>query len=196
MQGLRLPLWIGTITVAWCLLANPVCAEPRRLSDGGDAKPRPLPARSQPASTPSTTPSRLPAQTSVWGSLIGLAVVVGGLLFASRWIRVHGPPGLRGLPNEAVEPLGQRVLSRGVAVHLVRCGSRMLVLGVGPDGIRTLSEITDPVEVDLLAGACRRRDEAVPGPSFAQMFSREAATTRPAEVRPRRSASYPEAVDA
>lgn len=197
VNGLRLPLLLCAIILVASVGAPSVSAEPRRITESGETRPRPLPARTQPSTTSTATPpSRTPSQTTVWGSLIGLAVVVGGLLFASRWIRVHGPPGLRGLPNEAVEPLGQRVLSRGVAVHLVRCGSRMLVLGVGPDGIRTLSEITDPVEVDLLAGACRRRDEAVPGPSFAQLFSREAAITRSTETRPRRSASYPEAVDA
>ena len=60
-----------------------------------------------------------------------------------------------------------------MAVHLVRCGSRMLVLGVGPDGVRTLAEISDPLEVDLLAGACRRRDESSAGvAAFAHLLQR------------------------
>jgi hypothetical protein len=96
-----------------------------------------------------------------------------GLMLAVRFLKRHGPASLRGLPTEAVEALGQRILSRGVAVHLVRCGSRMLLLGVGPDGIRTLAEITDPVEVDLLTGACRRRDESSPGlGAFAQVWQK------------------------
>jgi len=72
----------------------------------------------------------------------------------------------------------------------------MLVLGVGPDGIRTLSEITDPVEVDLLAGACRRRDETASGPTFSQLFHRETTPARSPESRARRTASYTEAADA
>jgi hypothetical protein len=49
----------------------------------------------------------------------------------------------------------------------VRCGPKILILGVGPDGIRTLSEITDPVEIDLMAGACRRKETSgTPGVSF------------------------------
>lgn len=82
------------------------------------------------------------------------------------------------------------MLSRGVAVHLVRCGSRMLVLGVGPDGVRTLAEITDPLEVDVLAGACRRRDESSAGvAAFAHLLQRStvprAATEDPQAFRPR-----------
>lgn len=177
MNGPRLPLLIVLAAGWWLIAAAPVVAETR---------PRPLPARTTPAPSSESSSRGLPASTNVWGSLVGLAVVVGGMLIASRWLRVHGPSSLRGLPNEAVEPLGQRVLSRGVAVHLVRCGSRMLVLGVGPDGIRTLSEITDPVEVDLLAGACRRRDESAGGNSFAQLFTRENQTSRN-DSRSRRS---------
>lgn len=185
MSWLRL-LLLGMLAAGWSLvLTTSALAEPRRLDDETVARSRPLPARSTPSSTKDSTARSLPPSTSVWGSLIGLAVVVAGMLIASRWLRVHGPTSLRGLPNEAVEPLGQRVLSRGVAVHLVRCGSRMLVLGVGPDGIRTLSEITDPVEVDLLAGACRRRDESTGGPSFAQLFTRE--SNAPRDPRSRRS---------
>ncbi len=169
--------------------APPLSAEPRRLSEAAETRPHLLPVRNAPSSAKEPTSRAMPASTSVWGSLAGLAVVVVGMLVASRWLRVHGPSSLRGLPNEALEPLGQRVLSRGVAVHLVRCGTRMLVLGVGPDGIRTLSEITDPVEVDLLAGACRRRDETAGGNSFSQLFTRETATNRNGsfETRPRRS---------
>lgn len=186
MTGPRLPLML-LWAVGWSfVLTVSVSAEPRRLNEAGETRPRPLPARSQPAPTTESTSRGLPASTSVWGSLLGLGVVVCGLLIASRWLRVHGPAGLRGLPTDAVETLGQRVLSRGVAVHLVRCGSRMLVLGVGPDGVRTLSEITDPVEVDLLTGACRRRDETANGQSFSQLFTRETASSRNTETRSRR----------
>lgn len=186
MIRLRLPLILLLAASGWLGHAAPVAAEARRLNETTESRPRPLPVRSTPTAAAESTPRTLPASTSVWGSLVGLAVMVGGMLVASRWLRTHGPASLRGLPNEAVEPLGQRVLSRGVAVHLVRCGSRMLVLGVGPDGIRTLSEITDPVEVDLLAGACRRRDETAGGNSFAQLFTRETASSRPMEPRSRR----------
>lgn len=117
---------------------------------------------------------------SLWGTVAALAVLGIGLTLFLKWIRRHGPAVLRALPNEAVEPMGQRVLSRGVAVHLVRCGNHMLLLGVGPDGVRTLADISDPTEVDLLTGACRRRDEGALGIApFAQLLQRTTPAANP-----------------
>lgn len=136
-----------------------------------------LPGRS-PTNSTATTPARdrsTPQSATLWGTVAALGVVAVALFFAARWLRTHGPTSLRGLPVDAVDILGQRVLSRGVSVHLIRCGSRALLVGVGPDGVRTLSEVTDPVEVDLLVGACRRRDEqSLAGGQFGQLWQRQA----------------------
>lgn len=136
----------------------------------------PLPARDSGSTATRGGRSRTAASTNpLWGTVIALGVIVSTLVCGARWLRKHGPAGLRALPPDALEPLGQRVLSRGVTLHLVRCGGRMLVLGSGPDGVRTLAEITDPVEVDLLAGICRQRDEAaLATPAFATLFQRPA----------------------
>jgi flagellar biogenesis protein FliO len=121
--------------------------------------------------------TRSQATASIWGTVGALVVVLGGLLIAAHYLRKHGPAGMRTLPSEAIEPLGQRLLSRGVTVHLLRCGSKVLLVAVGPDGARTLSEISDPVEVDLLMGACRRTDGD--RPSFAKVFRRGATAPPP-----------------
>ncbi len=85
---------------------------------------------------------------------------------------------MRGLPTEALELLGKRTLEPRASIHLVRCGPKILVLGVGPDGIRTLSEITDPIEIDLLAGACRRKDSsAKTAAGFAHLMRSDAAVS-------------------
>lgn len=152
---------------------------------------RPLPARPATGNVRIKSNVSRPSSLPLWGTVAGLALLAAGLACAARWIRRHGPAVLRALPDEAVEPLGQRALSRGVTVHLVRCGQKMLLLGVGPDGVRTLSEITDPVEVDLLAGACRRRDEASPGmAAFAQLLQRS-PNVRGGELRRPEPARFP-----
>lgn len=151
--------------------------------------PRRLPSRDAPETT--ATPARshgLPPATSIWGTVGALIVIAAGVLVAAKWIRRNGPAVLRALPNEAVEPLGQRVLSRGVAVHLVRCGGQMLLLGVGPDGVRTLATISDPEEVELVAGACRRRDESsLKIPAFSQFLKRHTTTSEPPSASPLQS---------
>ena len=86
-------------------------------------------------------------------------------------MKTYGPAAVRGLPSSAIEVLGRRPLEPRVSLQIVRCGTRVLILGLGPDGARTLSEITDPVEVDLIVGACRTANtEPSQRPSFANLF--------------------------
>lgn len=146
------------------------------------AQSRALPARTRSASTSeAATPRRASGTES--GALWVTATIVGitflGLALASRWLKTNGPARFRALPSEALELLGKRTLEPRVTVHLVRCGGRILMLGAGPDGVRTLAEYTDPVEVDLLAGACRRPEEASGLPAFAPLFAKKARTTTP-----------------
>jgi len=98
--------------------------------------------------TPVTISSLLP-------TLLTCGLFLAGLGGISWWVKRHGPKRLRPLPKEAIEVLGRRSLDPRTTLHLVKVGQRLLVLGVGPDGVRTLSELTDPVEVEALAGTCR-----------------------------------------
>ncbi|MBX3450146.1 MAG: FliO/MopB family protein [Planctomycetaceae bacterium] len=159
---------------------------PQRMTvDSSSA--RPLPAR------PEGLTSRQPREAStpvsmgtLWPTLVtcGLFLVVFG--GCSWWIRRHGPARLRPLPGEVLEVLGRRSLEPRVNLHLVRCGQRILVLGAGPDGVRTLSEITDPVEVDLLSGACLRKPEGGETPGeFAMSLRRSVLGTRGATAEAR-----------
>jgi hypothetical protein len=100
--------------------------------------------------------------------------------------------------------LGRRSLDNRHAVTLVRCGSRVLVLGFSPQGMHTLAEVTDPVEVDFLSGLCRPSGESTP---FAQaiwdVFRREPpaapvhdanhSSSRPTTTAPHREAYAPHA---
>ena len=111
--------------------------------------------------------SRTPA-TSGWTATLGwLAGMVALILGAATLLRKH-VPGLSGyLPAEALQVLGKRPLTARHTLHLVRLGSRILVIGSSPQGLNTLGEIRDPVEIDFIAGACR---EAQPN-SVVQSFS-------------------------
>jgi flagellar biogenesis protein FliO len=129
-------------------------------ADESDA-PRLLTPRTKSAeaqSKPLSPAKRKLGQTSLWGTVAGLFAVFGVFVGVRIWLTRHGPVGLRGLPVEALELLGRRTIEPRVSIHIVRCGPKILILGVGPDGVRTLTEITDPVEIDLMAGACRKKD--------------------------------------
>ena len=103
------------------------------------------------------------AATGWSATLWPLLFVVGLIVVGARWLKSRGPTSTRGLPSEVFEVLGRKAIDQRTSVVLARCGSRLLVLSLSPHGLSTLSEITDPVEIDCLAGLCRatQRDQSL-----------------------------------
>lgn len=157
-----------------CALVLTVMMPARAQDDAARSRPREtveglrLPPRANTRNDGANPPSKSAATGSgIWTTVISLAAIVGCLVLVGHWLKPYlGAP--RGLPVEAFELLGRRLIEQKVAVHLIRCGSRVLVVSVSPEGARTLSEITDPVEVDRLTDACHNQTAAprFPVPSF------------------------------
>lgn len=81
--------------------------------------------------------------------------VVLGLFLLVAWVIGRAVPGGSGLlPKEVVEVLGRATLAGRGQVHLLRCGRKLLLVSVSPTGIESLTEITDPDEVNRLVGLC------------------------------------------
>jgi len=107
------------------------------------------------------SPSGLPSMVTVVGSL---AVVLGIFMITAWGMRRLAPPGQIVLPGEVFEVLGRAPLAGRQQVHLVRCGKKLLLVSVTTDGAETLTEVTDPPEVDRLLGLC---EQAKPGSATA-----------------------------
>lgn len=146
------------------------------------AASRPLTPRGGKSTRPANRSDAAGTGGAWWTTMGGLAVVlcvVGGLAWLAR---KHLPTTVRGLPTAAVEVLGRRTIEPRAAVHLVRVGNRILLLGITPGGLTTLTEFSDPEEVDHLAGICRAGEESQT--SFLQLFRKaEAGPTREFTVR-------------
>lgn len=97
---------------------------------------------------------------SIWGTLGALLVVISIILVSAKLFKKHHPLASSSLPREVVEVLGKKPLDARQTIHFVRCGSRILILGSSPSGLEMLSEVLDPVEVDLITGMCRERAQA------------------------------------
>ena len=109
------------------------------------------------------------------GSLLFvISLIVGGAyLFARHGGRIPGV-----LPADVVQVLGKRFIDAKNSVQLVRCGSKILVLSNSSQhGLRTLSEITDPGEVELLTSQCL--PVPVANPSSLMGRSRSSAVEQP-----------------
>ena len=96
---------------------------------------------------------------SIWKTMGSLAVVLG-LIVVAAMVWKRGPSGRWTMPPEALDVLGRRTIDGKQSVYLLRVGGRILLVGSSAAGLSTLAEITDPVEVDSLAGMCRRDQAA------------------------------------
>lgn len=85
-----------------------------------------------------------------------LAVVLGLFLLGVLLLRRGNARRGGMLPGEVVQTLGRAPLSGRQEMHLVRVGNKLLLLSVTPTGAETLTEITEPEEIDRLAGICRQ----------------------------------------
>jgi len=130
----------------------PVALSPKGRSGRGDA---------------SKPPGGLTALLTMGGSL----VLVLGLFFIVTWLlRRTSSKGSALLPGEVVEVLGRAPLAGRQQMHLLRCGNKLLLVSVTPTGAETLTEVTDPLEVDRLAGLCRQAQPHSATATFRRVF--------------------------
>lgn len=106
-------------------------------------------------------------------TVLALAGVLMLILLLSRLLRKHMPMAAPNLSPEVLELLGRRMIDQRHAIHYLRVGERILIVGASLDGLRTLAEITDPVEVDRISGVCRTRSEAGVAHSFRMLLNRQ-----------------------
>jgi len=151
----------------------------------------PLSAPTRSGHTDPTKPAgSLPALATVAGSL----AVVLGLFFAFAWaMKRASPRGSVLLPAEVFEILGRAPLAGRQQVHLLRCGSKLLLVSITPAGTETLTEVTDPLEVDRLAGLCRQAHPQSATAAFREVFQQ--LGRRPRRVAARTGSRWEEEDD-
>jgi flagellar biogenesis protein FliO len=118
--------------------------------------PRPIPL-SRASGDASSALSAFPGggMPSFVNAATSLGIVLGLFVLVAWAVRRGMPRGSTSLPREAVEVLGRAQLVGRQQVHLVRCGNKIVLLNVSPSGVETLTEISDPAEVDRLHSICQ-----------------------------------------
>jgi len=120
--------------------------------------------------TPPGGPSKAGAQGRGAGptsavTVVGALGLVLGIFLLTAWgIRRAAPQALHPLPKEVFEVLGRAPLAGRQQAHLLRLGNKLVLVSLSSAGAETLTEITDPLEVDRVAGLCR---QAQPGSATA-----------------------------
>jgi flagellar biogenesis protein FliO len=172
-------------------------SEPRHFepasSIGTLALPAPPPSESGGSSS---GPRALGAIASVVGSLI----IVLGLFFALAWFMRRGMPNSsRLLSSDVVQVLGRTPLAGRQQMHVLRFGNKLLLVCASASGVDTLAEVTDPLEIDRVAGLCAQTESYSATTTFKQIFgqlAREKAPDLPASKLARASRRGEEATDA
>lgn len=102
----------------------------------------------------SKSPFSLPVGQLLSTAGAGLAIVVG-LFLVCAWLwrgGKHNPNAA--LPQEAFQVLGRAPLVGRTSAQLIRVGNKLVLVAVTAEGLQPLTEITEPAEVDRLAGLC------------------------------------------
>lgn len=102
-----------------------------------------------------STVNSVAGANSIVTVISSLAVVLGLFCMAAWLMRRTAPRGHTALPHDVFEVLGRASIAKGRQVQLLRCGGRLLLVSVTPEGAETLTEIDDPDEVARLAALCK-----------------------------------------
>ncbi len=78
---------------------------------------------------------------------------------------------MRPLPAEVIECLGRAPLVGRQQMQLVRLGHKLVLLSVTNTEARPLCEVTDPLEVDRLAGLCEQTRPESATANFRQILA-------------------------
>jgi flagellar biogenesis protein FliO len=152
----------------------------------------PLPPRSKRQKSKTTTAAAggSSSGSALWTVLGSLAIVLV-VFFVFVWVtRSAAPKGMAPLSKEVVESLGRSPLLGRQQMQLIRIGNKLILLSVTSTGADTLTEITDPEEVDRLAGLCRQAQAGSISETFRQVLAQattESATPRRALRQARRA---------
>jgi flagellar biogenesis protein FliO len=93
------------------------------------------------------------------------------LFLCVAWFMRRGlPAGTALLPSEVVEVLGRAPLAGRQQMQLIRCGNKLLLVCLSVGCAETLTEITEPAEVDRLAGLCRESHPHSATAAFRHVF--------------------------
>ena len=170
---------LALLACALTMSANPLLAEdeslippPSRVVRSSGEQVRSSGEQVVPQTSPPALPDSIPLRRSsqpdarpshsdrfsgsIWTTAVVLVGICSALVMVSVGLRRRRRSGGGRLPVEAVEVLGRAVIDGRHTISLVRCGARVLVLSMdATTGPTTLTEISDPDEVNLLVDLCR-----------------------------------------
>jgi flagellar biogenesis protein FliO len=118
---------------------------------------------------------------SIYTVLCALAIVIGAFLLFTWALKRGGRAASRrgALPADVVSVLGRVPLAARQFAELLRVGNKLVLVSLTPNGAETLTEVTDPAEVDRLVGLCQQSNPFSTTKAFEQVFQQMSAEPTP-----------------
>jgi flagellar biogenesis protein FliO len=192
-NSIRQTAWIAEVSSE--MASESVASPAKQVAPEPGRTPLKLAPRSKSSGAASATRAKPLNPSQAIGTVGGSLAVVLGLFVLFAWLlRKHLPASSAQLPKEAVEVLGRAPLLGRQQLSLLRVGNKLVLLAVSPlGGAETITEITEPAEVDRLIGLCQSGRSGSVATSFRQtlteMSGERASGFLGAEERPRRRAA-------
>lgn len=115
---------------------------------------------------------------TLFSVLFSLGIVLSMFLGLAWLYRKSQPQSAAKLPSEIVQILGRTNIAPRQSMMVVRFGSKLLLVSQQPGQTETLSEITDPIEVDRMAGICESKAPRSATQSFSSVLLQVAGVNK------------------
>jgi flagellar biogenesis protein FliO len=122
----------------------------------------------------SKLPFEIPHVKSLGTAGAGLVLVVGLFLLCVSLMRRGGPSPTSPLPSDAVAVLGRIPLTPKQFAHLIQVGNKLVLVSITGDRTDTITEITDPVEVERLLVMCLKGNRQSSSAEFQKLLAQMA----------------------
>jgi flagellar biogenesis protein FliO len=99
-----------------------------------------------------------------------LAIVIGLFLLCAWALRRGARKSVHLLSSDVAQVLGRVPLAARQFAELLHVGNKLVLVSVTSAGAETLTEITDPLEVDRMLGICKQADDRSSTAEFDEMF--------------------------
>jgi flagellar biogenesis protein FliO len=122
----------------------------------------------------SKLPFDIPHVESLGTAGAGLVLVVGLFLLCVSLMRRGGPSPTTPLPQDAVAVLGRVPLTPKQFAHLIQVGNKLVLVSINGDRTDTITEITDPAEVERLLVMCLKGSRQSSSADFQKLLAQMA----------------------
>lgn len=96
------------------------------------------------------------------------------------WLVKRGMPKSKTeLPKDVISVLGRVSLGEKQFAQMLRVGNKLVLVSVTPHGMETLTEVTDPIEVNRLLGLCEHQSSNSTSASFQDVLQQLASEKTP-----------------